>query len=60
MFSDEESEEKQAWLGTGRDAGNEYVKKMWIEMVANVLYANSNKLSSPVHTHWFFHPCNYH
>ena len=45
---------KEAWLGTGREAGDDGVMKMWIEMVSDVLYVKSNKLSSPVNTHCFF------
>ena len=51
---------KEALLGTGREAGDDGVINLWIEMVSDVLYVKSNKLSSPVNTHCFFHPCNYH
>ena len=46
--------EKEALLGTGREAGDDGVMKIWIVMVSDVLYAISNKLSSPVNTHWLF------
>ena len=54
--------EKEAWLGTIREAGDDGVMKMWIEMVSDFLYVNNNKLSSPVNTHFFLllHPFNYH
>ena len=37
--------EKEAWLGTIQEAGDDGVMKMWIEMVFDFLYLNSNKLS---------------
>ena len=46
--------EKEAWLGTIQEAGDDGVMKMWIEMVSDILYFKSNKLSSPVNTNSFF------
>ena len=50
--------EKEAWLGTIREAGDDGVMKMWIVNP----HVNSNKRSSPVNTHFFLllHPFNYH
>ena len=30
--------EKEAWLGTSQEAGEDGVMKMWIEMVSDILY----------------------
>ena len=46
--------EKEAWVGTSQEAAEDGVMKMWIEIVSDILYFKSNKLSSPVNTHSFF------
>ena len=63
IFSDDEPEEedfgKRGLAWNNSRVGDDGVMKMWIEMVSDFLYVNSNKLSN---THFFLllHYFNYH